>query len=349
MEKNNIFNFATKELSQDAFICWLLNWINYKQENENLYKVAYKFFKLIFKKADLPVKKFKIKKILQQYKKIDIFIELENGYYIIIEDKMYTNEHIAGKTKTPQLLAYKNSIMKNIDENKIITVFYKMYDFNKNFTTSKVSIDREEMLEILKPNINNDIYNDYKNYLKSIQTNVENIEKIPVKKWIRNKELINYFFQKNYNTIFKKDSRIGYTQGSIYIDWNYIYRNNFQDFFGTNMCFDFIHLALDLNYEKTYIYVKASVKENEKITNYNKDERLKIQDKLRELFKQNGIDDNCLINHTVKDASKSFRLLTIDISKYFNKQNSEILYDDLKEIIEKVSNIVNTFFIIGEK
>ena len=27
--KNNIFKFATKELSQDAFIAWLINSINY--------------------------------------------------------------------------------------------------------------------------------------------------------------------------------------------------------------------------------------------------------------------------------------------------------------------------------
>lgn len=25
---NNLFSFATSELSQDAFICWCLNWIN---------------------------------------------------------------------------------------------------------------------------------------------------------------------------------------------------------------------------------------------------------------------------------------------------------------------------------
>ena len=30
MERNNIFNFATSELSQDAFICWCLNWLNYE-------------------------------------------------------------------------------------------------------------------------------------------------------------------------------------------------------------------------------------------------------------------------------------------------------------------------------
>ena len=31
--KNNLFNFATSELSQDGFICWCLNWINYSNED----------------------------------------------------------------------------------------------------------------------------------------------------------------------------------------------------------------------------------------------------------------------------------------------------------------------------
>jgi len=32
MIKPNLFKFATSELSQDAFICWLLSWAN--EENE---------------------------------------------------------------------------------------------------------------------------------------------------------------------------------------------------------------------------------------------------------------------------------------------------------------------------
>ena len=33
--ENNIFNFATNELSQDAFICWCLNWINMPVRDDN--------------------------------------------------------------------------------------------------------------------------------------------------------------------------------------------------------------------------------------------------------------------------------------------------------------------------
>ena len=32
MERNNMFKYATKELSQDAFICWCINWINYPND-----------------------------------------------------------------------------------------------------------------------------------------------------------------------------------------------------------------------------------------------------------------------------------------------------------------------------
>ena len=40
---NNMFKFATKELSQDAFLCWLINGINTK--DEGLKKLAKEFIK----------------------------------------------------------------------------------------------------------------------------------------------------------------------------------------------------------------------------------------------------------------------------------------------------------------
>ena len=34
MSKPNLFSFATSELSQDAFICWLVSWANNPEEKE---------------------------------------------------------------------------------------------------------------------------------------------------------------------------------------------------------------------------------------------------------------------------------------------------------------------------
>lgn len=56
MATPNLFKFATSELSQDAFICWLLSWAkkNYKTGNDKhkaLNKVAISVLALLFDKA----------------------------------------------------------------------------------------------------------------------------------------------------------------------------------------------------------------------------------------------------------------------------------------------------------
>lgn len=78
--KNNLFTFATSELSQDAFICWCLNWINYP--NEILYPMAKDIFLNLLKEENLENEKIEI---LRQYKKIDVLVILkkfkESLYY----------------------------------------------------------------------------------------------------------------------------------------------------------------------------------------------------------------------------------------------------------------------------
>lgn len=94
-EKNNLFKYATKELSQDAFICWCINWINYP--NDKLYNLGLDFLKMILtdEKGDQKIKiteKTRIK-ILRQYEKIDILLIIDEQYLVIIEDKINSFNH----------------------------------------------------------------------------------------------------------------------------------------------------------------------------------------------------------------------------------------------------------------
>ena len=102
--RNNLFSFATSELSQDAFICWCLNWFN-DGSKPVLQEMAKK---IIFKLTN--VKEFVVKKIVsvdifRQFSrkvkvdnksihvKIDVLVIVNNDIAVIIEDKTYSNEH----------------------------------------------------------------------------------------------------------------------------------------------------------------------------------------------------------------------------------------------------------------
>ncbi|MYD32112.1 MAG: hypothetical protein F4X01_11115 [Nitrospira sp. SB0661_bin_20] len=52
MERPNLFSYATSELSQDAFICWLLEWSlpQYRQTDTKLHECAVNFIRKLFEK-----------------------------------------------------------------------------------------------------------------------------------------------------------------------------------------------------------------------------------------------------------------------------------------------------------
>ena len=68
MNHPNLFSFATSELSQDAFICWLLSWANPKisEPDKELHQCAIAFIKALFKKHKKSVSEIKDIKIKKQ-------------------------------------------------------------------------------------------------------------------------------------------------------------------------------------------------------------------------------------------------------------------------------------------
>lgn len=137
--ENNIFKYAPNELVQDAFICWLLNWINTKNDEENIKEVAKSILEKIIedykgKKQTINYSNFKIipqypikldnykiydenskqvfkkkKEIKEKNGRIDILVVVDK-YAIIIEDKVNTNEHDF------QIYQYKKALQNKIKE-----------------------------------------------------------------------------------------------------------------------------------------------------------------------------------------------------------------------------------------
>jgi len=180
MTKPNIFNFATSELSQDAFICWIISWFNYPQE-ENLHQVAICLLRELTKGKILKIDKIKIEK---QYKKIDILVRINDEYALLIEDKVNTKDH------SNQLEQYIQILSSEYKKENIIPIYFKTGDQSSFETIGKAGYKiflRKDFLNVLESGISlgitNNIYIDFYNYLKDIEESVQSYRKLPVSEW----------------------------------------------------------------------------------------------------------------------------------------------------------------------
>lgn len=173
MHKPNIFTYATKELSQDAFIFWLLDHANpkYNNINQDLKNCALnlisEFFKLENKEMPKNIEKFSLSK---QYQNIDILLKL-NNYSIVIEDKTATKSH------GDQLTRYRNIISSEVGEENVLAIFFKTPDqsnYKKEIADGFKIFSRDRLISVLDnyTSIPSDIFNDFKDYIYSIENEV---------------------------------------------------------------------------------------------------------------------------------------------------------------------------------
>ena len=242
MERNNIFNFATSELSQDAFICWLCNWVNFddnslSEDEKKLKLLATEFIEKMLGEK-LEDRKVSIKR---QYQKIDVLLEIQNktefitneneknpvvDIYVIIEDKVGTGLHSNQIERYTKLISEKNE-KDNGSRAKIKVVYYKIYD-EDNIERLKENgvnaiFEREKNLELFgryKDNIKDSIFTNYYDYLSNIETDVKSYKEKNLEDWNSNcyigffKELKNEGSYLEHADGRKKDCSWGYVNNS---------------------------------------------------------------------------------------------------------------------------------------
>ena len=179
MQKPNIFRFATKELSQDGFFTWLLHWAdgNCAQHDPELCETAKDFVRLLLGQTP----EFEIFKIEagRQWNNIDIWAEINDEYFLAIEDKTNTGEH------SEQLERYKRIATEHYKDKYFKLVFVYLKTGNESGATLKKIkekgysvVDRKVVLAVLsKRQINNAIFNDFKEYLTAIENQTNSFTK----------------------------------------------------------------------------------------------------------------------------------------------------------------------------
>lgn len=169
----NIFSFATKELTQDAFLRWLLE--NFNSTNEDVRYVSRLMITSFLNMQNL--EDIEIENVITktQENKIDILVFInttQTKYLIAIEDKTYSIEH------SGQLDKYSEYLQKRYSDYQKHYVFYKTSPMSRNEIENISSkgwkvfdIDRiHNLFSTLAIEVNHYLLVSYIDYLKSLFT-----------------------------------------------------------------------------------------------------------------------------------------------------------------------------------
>jgi hypothetical protein len=140
----NIFDYATSELSQDAFLCWLIAWADseYKELDEDIWKLSQRFLSELI---NVPIKNIEVGRQLEN---IDVWVKVNDSHFIIIEDKKGTTEHSDQLERYAQVKA-KNPAGKDLEK---VLIYFKMEEQSdlSNIDAAKYKfVERHQMLLIL--------------------------------------------------------------------------------------------------------------------------------------------------------------------------------------------------------
>jgi hypothetical protein len=189
MQTPNLFNFATSELSQDAFICWLAAWANpaHRADNEVLHTTATAFLDRLLKIGGVPTPdEYRSIEVRPQWNNIDVLLLVNGEIAIIIEDKTNTKDH------SGQLQKYRTAVAKEFPGYRTAAVYLKtgdQCDYGSVEQAGYGCLLRSHFLDILKngkqTGIRNDIFSDFTRYLQDIEDSVRGFMTTTPLKWER--------------------------------------------------------------------------------------------------------------------------------------------------------------------
>lgn len=263
MKRPNLFYHATKELSQDAFLCYVFSYFNEEYKNSYLeeHRFSKFFIKEILKRLDINIEPKKLE-IKRQYLNIDILLIINDSIYIIIEDKIHATE------RYDQISDYKKKVSNEykVNEENIYSLYFKTGDENycslknkKEKYSSFTYMIREDIISIFE-NYNGDniIILDYIENLKSMEEERNNFKNVDLRErllfWNEIVGLYNQldkeFYNLEKNRVFPKASN-----GELnFFGWEYV-SNPSGGFYSYFFCEGLI-------YEKYHLYPQIEACEN---------------------------------------------------------------------------------------
>ena len=242
VSKQNLFGYATSELSQDAFICWLLSYAmeGGASKNAALHGCAVEFLRKVLPGAECIV----VNAIRRQYMHTDVLVTVNHRWHIIIEDKTFTDVH------GTQIQDYKAALQGEVPDGSIKTVFYKIVEQSGKEAVD-FSYDRKTLLEVFgtyTEQTDNAIFLDYVAYLKALDTMVEQWRTTPIREWCP--EMFGGFFTYLDETIFSPATG----------NWGYVSNANggFMALWFKGYSAEALHISKDI-LEEVYLQIEDNI------------------------------------------------------------------------------------------
>ncbi len=185
MERPNLFQYARKELSQDAFLCWLLDWANAECAtiDPSLHRAGLAFLNaLLAKHGRAPQVAPKVT-VKTQVKAVDIVAEINDDVVLSIEDKVDAVE--SGN----QLQRYSIALTQEYPERIVLPVFLKTGDQSDYREVEKSHYKpflREDLLTTLRATaqgVGCAIFLDFLEHLEEKERWIQSYLTSPVSEW----------------------------------------------------------------------------------------------------------------------------------------------------------------------
>ena len=130
----NLFRYATKELSQDALICWLIEWAGQPpgdtQEDEELRRCGIRFVNALLNHRRGEQDLIKLKsgsrvEILRQERSIDVLARINVRHVLLIEDKTDTKDHSNQLSRYYQDVVEGRTTFGKVKKGDLYPVYFK--------------------------------------------------------------------------------------------------------------------------------------------------------------------------------------------------------------------------------
>lgn len=194
MNPPNLFDYATSELSQDAFICWLLAWAAPHCANLNpaLHECGKGLLLDFLRRGKIEPDAITSVEVRKQTDNIDVLCIVNGIYAVIVEDKTGTSSH------GDQLDRYIKTVLdKGYALECIAPIYYKTYDqsnYDKEIKAGYSPYTRANILCRLEPyGSATPLIHDYVEHLKTVESQINAFRTTPIDKWDSHSHWVGFY------------------------------------------------------------------------------------------------------------------------------------------------------------